>query len=219
MRAFVALLAVACVAMALDENLLITSVSLTRPVINAVEKPVQPNFEAAPKLHDGEIDIDQIIEIGKKVWEIIKAGKPVVDYKNDWAGVVPKNVKWDELEGFRDMSFGPFGWEFKNVYGMTNINFKWHFAYACKGSYNGHGAFLMNVGTGIEEIYVAWGYNVNVKAVVDTNPTNYGTKVDPIAGLTIEVTMEVKTVLQSFTERCRVSIHGDCRAEILACDN
>jgi len=213
MRAIVALLAVACVAMALNKDeLLITSVSLTRPVDAVQAHAVPTHFK------DDDIDIDELIEIGKKVWEIIKEGQPVVDYKNDWAGAVPKNVKWDELEGFQDRSFGPFGWEFKNTFGVTNVNFKWHFSYACKGSYNGHGAFLLNVGTGIEEIYVAWGYTVNVNAVVDSQPTNYGTKVDPIAGLSIEVTMEVKTVIQSFTERCRVSVHGDCTAEILACD-
>jgi len=226
MRTFIAILAIACIAFAVtDEELRTTTVTLTRPALGPIENPhavptylegtERPHFED-PALKD--IDIDDLIAIGKKVWEIIKEGQPVVDYKNDWAGAVPKGVDWMDLEGFKDMSYGPFGWTFKNTFGTTNVDFKWHFAYACKGSYNGHGAFLLNVGTGIEEIYAAWGYTVNVNATVDSNPTNYGTKVDPIAGLAVEVTMEVKTVLQSFTERCRVSIHGDCTATILACD-
>jgi len=228
MRAIIALLAIACAALAAqDDNLLITSISLTRPTINAVEMPhavptylegtVRGSFPAKTAPTD-DIDIDKLIEIGKQVWEIVKAGKPVVDYKNDWAGCIPQGADWMDMEGFKDMTFGPFGWTFKNAVGVANVNFKWHFAYSCKGSYNGHGAFLLNVGTAIEEIYAAWGYTVDVKATVDSHPTNYGTKVDPIAGLAVEVTMEVKTVLQSFTERCRVSIHGDCTAQILACD-
>jgi len=228
MRTIIAILALACAAFASFNDVVLrtTSITLTRPLIGAVEKPhanptylegtERPNFP--PKVYD-DIDIDQLIAIGKKVWEVIKAGEPVVDYKNDWAGAVPKDVDWMDLEGFKDMSYGPFAWTFKNTLGMTNVNFKWHFSYACKGSYNGHGAFLLNVGTAIEEIYAAWGYTVNVNATVDDKPTNYGTKVDPIAGLAVEVTMEVKTVLQSFTERCRVSIHGDCTATILSCDN
>jgi len=226
MRAIVALLAIACVALAVtDEELFITSISLTRPTAAARENPhaVPTYLEGTPKGEPlppkplNDIDIDKIIEIGKQIWEIVKAGKPVVDYKNDWSGAVPKGVDWMDLEGFKDMSFGPFAWVFKNTFGMTNVNFKWHFSYACKGSYNGHGAFLMHVGTAIEEIYAAWGYTVDVKATVDATPTNYGTKVDPIAGLAVEVTMDVKTVLQSFTERCRVSIRGDCSAQILSC--
>jgi hypothetical protein len=228
MRAFIALCALACVALAVSkDSLLITSVTLTRPTLGPVEwdhanpthlEGVTPLVHAVPTKLKDDIDIDQLIELGKKIWDIVKEGKPVVDYKNDWAGAVPKNVMWTDLEGFKDMTYGPFAWTFKNTFGSVNVNFKWHFAFACKGSYDGHGAFLMNVGTAIEEIYAAWGYTVNVQATVDPNPTNYGTKIDPIAGLNVEVTMDVKTVLQSFTERCRVSIHGDCTAQVLACD-
>jgi len=229
MRTFIAVLAISFVALALtNEELRIDSITLTRPTLDPMEKPhANPTYlEGAERLqfenpivaHD-DISIDDLIAVGKKVWEIIKEGQPVVDYQNDWAGAVPKGVDWMDLEGFQDMSYGPFAWTFKNVLGSTNVNFKWHFSYACKGSYNGHGAFLLNVGTAIEEIYAAWGYTVNVNATVDSNPTNYGTKVDPIAGLAVEVTMDVKSVIQSFTERCRVSIHGDCTAVILSCDN
>jgi len=227
MRAVIALFAIACVALAAtDEELRITTITMIRPALGPVESlhAVPTYLEGAPLAEPlppkkfKDIDIDQLIDIGKKVWEIIKAGKPVVDYKNDWAGAIPKGVDWMDLEGFKDMSYGPFGWEFKNAVGATNVRFRWHFAYSCKGSYDGHGAFLMNVGTAIEEIYAAWGFTVNVNATVDDKPTNYGTKIDPIAGLGVEVTIDVKTVLQSFTERCRVSIHGDCTAQILACD-
>jgi len=165
-----------------------------------------------------EIDIDKIIAIGKAIWQVIKEGEPVVDYKNDWAGAVPKGVDWMDLEGFKDAKWGPFGWTFKNVYGMTTVEFLWKFAWTCKGSYQGHGQFLVNVGTAIEKIYAAWGFTVNVQATVDQTPTNYGTKVDPIAGLNIEVTMDVKTVLQSQTARCRVNVRGDCTGQKVACD-
>jgi len=226
MRTVFALFAIACVALAVtDDDMLVTSIVLTRPALGPVEMPhANPTYlegteryTPAPAKALGDIDLDKLIEIGKQIWKIIEAGKPVVDYKNDWAGCIPKGASWMDMEGFKDMTYGPFSWVFKNTFGVTNVNFKWHFTYSCKGSYEGHGAFLMNVGTAIEEIYAAWGYTVNVNATVDSNPTNYGTKVDPIAGLAVEVTMEVKTVLQSFTERCRVSIRGDCSAQILSC--
>jgi len=227
MRTVLALFAIAFVALAVtNDDLLTTSITLTRPAFGAVEAPhAVPTYlegtqkgEPLPKKQLDDIDIDKLIEIGKQIWEVVKAGKPVVDYQNDWAGCIPEGAGWMDMEGFKDMTYGPFAWVFKNTFGTTNVNFKWHFTYSCKGSYNGHGAFLMNVGTAIEEIYAAWGYTVDVNATVDSKPTNYGTKVDPIAGLAVEVTMNVKTVLQSFTERCRVSIRGDCTAQILACD-
>ena len=165
-----------------------------------------------------DIDIATIIAIGKAVWEFVKANAPVVNYKTDWAGAVPKGVDWMDLENFKDQKWGPFGWTFKNFYSMTVVDFQWKFAWTCKGSYNGHGQFIMNAGAAIEKIYAAWGYTVDAKVSVDQTPTNYGTKVDPIAGLNIEVSLDVKTVLQSQTVRCRVNIRGDCSGKKVACN-
>lgn len=163
------------------------------------------------------IDISTIIAIGKEVWEIIKEGKPVVDYKIDYGGAIPKGVEWSDLEGFKSAKWGPFGWTFKDVYGVETVRFKWNFGFNCKGSYQGHGMFLTDVVTAVNEIYAAWGFTVNAVATVGQKPTNYGTKIDPIAGLPIEVTIDVKTVLQSFTEKCTVIVKGDCSGVVVSC--
>ena len=215
---FVALFALVAIALAeQSSSMLIHTIETHAPVAPVVTPRVISPVLHANKTSD-DIDIDKIIAIGKKIWEIIEAGKPVVDYKNDWAGAVPKDVDWMDLEGFKAANWGTFGWTFKNTYGMTTVEFLWKFAWTCKGSYNGHGQFLMNVGTAIEKIYAAWGFTVNVQATVDQTPVNYGTKVDPIAGLNIEVTMDVKTVLQSQTARCRVNVRGDCSGKKVSCE-
>lgn len=164
-----------------------------------------------------DIDISTIIAIGKEVWQIIKNGQPVVNYKIDWGGAIPKGANWSDLENFRTVKWGPFGWTFKNIYGIETVRFKWNFGFNCKGSYNGHGMFLTDVTTAVNEIYAAWGFTVNASAVVGQTPTNYGTKIDPIAGLPIEVTINVHTVLQHFTEKCSVVVKGDCTGAIISC--
>jgi len=214
-----AVIALACFAAADDnENLRLTSVRLTVPIGEPVEYTREPvaiqRGEVPPPQN---IDIATIITIGKTVWEIIKDGKPVVDYSSDWAGAIPKGVAWNDLEGFKDYRWGPFGWDFSNILGMDNVKFSWNFVWSCKGSYNGHGAFIMNAGASIIEIYAAWGYTVNVNVSVDKNPINYGTKVDPIAGLAVEVTFDLRSVIQSFTERCRVSLRGNCATAKISC--
>jgi len=208
-----AVVALACVAAAAQNgDLLLSNARLTIPKTEPVEH-IRDVAAEPPK----NVDISTIITIGKAVWEIIKDGKPVVDYKTDWAGAVPKGVSWGELEGFKDYRWGPFQWDFDNLLGMTNVKFHWNFAWSCKGSYNGHGAFIMNAGAAVVEIYAAWGYTVDVTCTVDSNPINYGTKVDPIAGIAVEVTLNVNSVLQSFTERCRVSLRGNCNAALISC--
>jgi len=214
-----AVMALACLAAAdNDESMLLTSVKLTVPTGEPVEFSREPVAVEGNNVVPQNIDISTIITIGKTVWEIIKEGKPVVDYKNDWAGAVPKGVTWTDLEGFKDYRWGPFGWDFSNILGMNNVKFTWNFVWSCKGSYNGHGAFIMQAGASIVEIYAAWGYTVNVSCTVDSNPINYGTKVDPIAGLSVEVTLDLRSVLQSFTERCRVSLRGNCQTAKISCD-
>lgn len=162
------------------------------------------------------VDISTIIAIGKAIWEIIEKGKPVVDYKLDWGGAVPKNVEWHDLEKFKHAKWGPFGWTFTNSLKKEIVRFKWNFGFNCKGSYNGHGMFLTDVVTAVSEIYAAWGFNVSAKAIVGQTPTNYGTKIDPIAGLPVEVTINVKSTFQSFTERCTVVIKGDCTGIVVS---
>jgi len=214
--------ALACIALAEQEgNLLLTSVHVTtpagEPVVYTRDAIEQPRTKEAGDVVPQNIDIATIVTIGKTVWEIIKDGKPVVNYNDDWAGAVPEGVSWNQLEGFKDYRWGPFGWDFSNIVGMNNVKFSWNFIWSCKGSYNGHGAFIMNAGASIIEIYAAWGYTVDVSVTVDKTPINYGTKVDPVAGLAVEVTLDLKSVLQSFTERCRVSLRGNCDGVKISC--
>jgi len=222
-----AFLALASVALAVEneDNLRLSSVRLTVPIGDPIAIG-RHHDEGEFDRHHGEgefdvrpnIDIATIVTIGKTVWEIIKDGKPVVDYKSDWAGAIPKGADWSDMEGFVDYRWGPFGWDFSNILGMENVKFSWNFVWSCKGSYNGHGAFIMNAGASIVEIYAAWGYTVNVNVNVDSTPINYGTKVDPVAGIAVEVTFDLKSLIQSFTERCRVSLRGNCATATISCD-
>jgi len=214
MKSVLFVFVIAALAFAGDKSLQFARSGITVPM----ELPPSPIEPVNSTKAEADIDIATIIAIGKAVWEFVKANAPVVNYKTDWAGAVPKGVDWMDLEGFKDAKWGPFGWTFENLYGMTTVEFKWNFAWTCKGRYNGHGAFIMNAGAAVEKIYAAWGFTVNANVDVDQTPTNYGTKVDPIAGLNIEVTLDVKTVIQSQTARCRVNIRGDCSGKVVACN-
>ena len=122
------------------------------------------------------------------------------------------------MEKFQSRTWGPFGWIFKDLLGIVTARFTWNWSFDCAGSYNGHGKFLMNVGPAIKEIYAAWGFTVNVNTTVSTKPTNYGTVEDPIAGIQVEVTMDMKTAIQHYVNKCRLLVKGDCSTTLVACD-
>ena len=164
------------------------------------------------------VDIATIVNVALTVWDIIKENAPVINYATDYANAIPKDAGWLDLENFTDTKYGPFGWVMKDVLNLTLVEFKFYFSYACQGSYEGHGKFLDNVTPSIEHIYAANGWTVNVNTTIPERPTNYGTRVDPIAGLQVLVTLDARSVLQQFVHKCHVSIKGDCSVTILGCN-
>jgi len=216
MRTVLSLVLLACVVFAAsDDELRIIRIDRIHPDTDAVVSPSISYVNTTSERLG--VDINTLVRIGKALWDIISDGKSVVNLKVDWSGAIPKDTSASSLTGWRDATWGTFGWTFTNVYGMETVRFMWNFVFNCRGAYNGKGAFLTNVGTGVKEIYAAWGFTVDVTASVDSTPVNYGTAVDPIAGLQIEVTLKVSSVLQSFTERCRVAVRGDCTGSKIAC--
>ena len=218
----VALVALACIACAEEtqnyDEMIIANVKTTRPVSGPVLKPIEPaTLAAKDKPASNAVDIAKIAQVGKTVWDIIKDGRPVQSVSSDWAGAVPKGADWTELEGFVDARWGPFCWEYENLWGSTVAKFSWYFSWTCKGSYNRKGAYIMNAGVAIKEIYSAWTFNVDVTASVESNPVNYGTKANPIAGLAIQVQMKTSGLFQTYTDSCRVSLRGNCNAYYLSC--
>ena len=53
-------------------------------VVREVVHPTTSSPEVVPI--DAKISIDELITIGKTIWQVIKDGKPVVNYQVDWAG-------------------------------------------------------------------------------------------------------------------------------------
>lgn len=203
---FVLLTPLSLASLPTDDNMKIVQIVTIKPD----EFPMYLDRTDNSKTPISDISIDQLVTIGKLAWDIVEKGKPVVNLNTDWSAVIPKGVNFDDLEYFTDAKWTGFGWVYKNMYGMENVRFKWDFVFACRGSYGGKGAFLMHAGTAISELYSSWGYTVNVNVTVDNKPINYGSKIDPIAGMPIDVSISVKSVLQSFDNRYSVILKGDC---------
>jgi len=183
------------------------------PTDELVPEPLEPVNASEPVV---DVGIDTIIAIGKFAWQFVKDNAPSIHTKTDWAGAVPKGVSWTKLTGFRDKTWGSFGWYAKNMAGMVTVDFKYKYSWTCKGRYRGHGAFIVNAGVSISKIYAAWGYTVNAHVSVGHTPANYGTKVNPIAGLKIKVSINIKTVIKAYYSEVTVLVRGDCTAKKIA---
>jgi hypothetical protein len=202
-------------------------------VKNPTRKDVEKYFSAVPMLikskentHrirpslpkvEGAIDPATLALIGKTLWAIIKENKPEANLESNINAVIPQGTTWTDMSGWRQQKWPGWQWSLVNVYGVTTVDYRWAFNFLCNGNYKNIGKYIENAGAFPTMIDVSWGYKVNVKGQV-LNPFNYGTSTNPVAGLTLSMTMDVNTLVKKITQTCTVNLIGDCSTEVVSCN-
>lgn len=141
------------------------------------------------------IFLDQIINLGKKVWNIIAEGTPVVDLKFDTANALPTGIKcWTELQGWAAPQTKLYHIVYENGLGMDVVDFMYRVSFIPKGNYQGQGQFITNAVVQPASVNVAWGFKFNAAAEVPV-VFNQGTSQNPLAGLQMNVHWSVDNLI------------------------
>ena len=158
--------------------------------------------------------VDQMIALGKKVWTIVEAGRPVVTAKFKPISVLP-NLAQADLS-FLNMSH----WSipktqkyeviYKNMYGATMINFTFLVTFQHNGAFNGVGQYLTGVNIVPSNISVAWGYKFDCKSELMTI-SNMGTMENPVAAATIQLDYATTTPIKESRSSILFHVIGDGR--------
>ena len=153
--------------------------------------------DAMGALNLADVILDKVINMGKKVWNIIEAGKPVVNLKLSTASAMPQGVtNWLQLSGWQAPTAKSYRISYANGFGMNVVDFTYTVLYTAGGNLNGKGAYLSRVAVLPTNLSVMWGYNfaaeVDVPSVLNT-----GTKENPVGGAEIDVKWTVNTVIKS----------------------
>ena len=159
--------------------------------------------------------IDGIIAIGKKIWPIIEAGKPVVDVNMaNGISVIPFK-KGDDLDAtFFDMEnwSAPlakrYNVTYKNGFGSKVISFDYTVMYQHSGSFEGAGKFLTGVNVVASNISVAWGFDFKASSEL-VQISNHGSKEDKVAGATFRVNYTAETVFKTIQSSDTFHVMGD----------
>ena len=153
--------------------------------------------------------VDQIINIGKKIWNIVEAGKPVVDLKMDTANALPMGVTcWSDMSGWSMPNSKVYNVEYTNGFGMSVVNFAYRVTFTAKGSVNGVGQYITNATFMPANVHVAWGYSFAASAEVPS-VFNQGTKESPLAGMQMNMKWNVSTVVVNNTQSESYFVSGD----------
>lgn len=153
--------------------------------------------------------IDQIINLGQKVWTVVEKGKPVLESKFSYANALPQGVRSSgELEGWSPLQAKSFRVHAKNGFGITVYDVTYTLAHRYGGSYQGKGRYLDSVTVLPQHVSLMWGYKMNLNVNV-ISTVNIGTRAEPVSGLTMELLIKVSTVMKETEIRGLYDFHGN----------
>lgn len=133
------------------------------------------------------LDLQGLITLGKEIWQIVKDGAPVVNFKSESASVIPQGALCPfYMSNWSLPLVKTFELNYKNKFGMEMIYFTYKVIYSYGGSYQGKGSYLANVSIHPKDIRLKWGQSFDASVKI-ASALNMGTVENPIAGLEISL--------------------------------
>lgn len=154
----------------------------------------------------------QLIALGKEIYKIVEAGKPVVTLNSEPVQILPRDeqgatVEAFELSGWRAPRVQKYRVKTKNYLGMSPASFDFMLIYSYGGKYRGKGAFITGAQIKPTAVDVKWGYKLDAQFKVQSI-MNQGSESAPIAGAVLMIDYNIKTVLQNRSDNKTFFING-----------
>lgn len=161
--------------------------------VTALEKEMlEREAEAQCTAREG-FDLQQLITLGKEIWQIVKDGAPVISFASNSASAIPAGAECAfKMSGWSIPQSKTFELAYKNKFGTEMIYFTYKLIYSYGGTFNGRGAYLANVAIHPVDIRLKWGQKFDA-TVKTAKAINIGTDENPIAGLEISIDWDINT--------------------------
>lgn len=160
-------------------------------------------------LNEAEVVLDRVINIGKKVWAIIEANRPVVNIQTDSANALPEGARaWQNLSGWSAPQSRVYRVTYKNLFGVTVVGFSYRVLFTPGGNVNGKGRYLTQVAILPAALDVAWGYSFDMNAAVPS-VTNAGSAENPVGAAQLLLSWKVSTPLKHSQNTQSFYVQGD----------
>lgn len=155
---------------------------------------------------------ESLLAFGKKVWEIISAGKP--SSTSSYAAPISVLPAMDregqafyEMENWSVPRVQQYDVVYENMLGMEVVSFTYGVYYQSGGTYEGTGSYLTGVNVNATNIKVAWGFKFNATSEL-VSISNMGTKANPNAAATININYTASSFLQTHSQSEAFHITG-----------
>ena len=158
-----------------------------------------------------QVLLDQVINIGAKLWDIIKQNAPVVNVSTSYAVAVPQGItEWNQLSGWKKPKSYTYVFSARNFYGAKVVDVRYKVIFTYGGAYKGKGQYLTGVTMIPSTTNVSWGYRFSLAAKVpDSTIVNTGTDSDPVAAMQLNAVWQIATTLKENNGTSVYYIQGD----------
>ena len=154
----------------------------------------------------------ELIALGKEIYEIIEAGRPVSTVESEPVQILPRDergatIQAMELSNWRVPKVKKYSVRARNYLGMTPASFDFMLIYSYGGKYRGKGAYITGAQIKPTSVNVAWGYNLDASFKVQSI-MNQGSADSPVAGAVLMIDYRIKTVLMDRMNNASYYING-----------
>lgn len=172
---------------------------------------VETTKDANEIVKEGNEIVDGLINIGSKIWSIVKAGKPVVNINiGPSANALPRGVKcWDELIGWETPTVFRTKTSLTNPYGFALAEFQFDVIFTHGGSVNGVGKYLTHVQVFPSDVYTFWMQELNASVEVASITNASKVAGDPVAAMQVDVKWQMKNFLNEVNQTASIYVRAD----------
>lgn len=154
--------------------------------------------------------VDKLIALGKKIWAIVEAGKPVVNVNMGTPiSVLPKDSSaFYDMDSWSTPMVRTYRVEYKNGFGSSVISFDYTVNFQHSGKYQGKGSYITGLNVQASNTSVSWGFNFDASSQL-ISIANMGSSDEPVAGATIRINYAAKSVLRSISTSESFHVDGN----------
>jgi hypothetical protein len=166
--------------------------------------------------------IDQIVNEGTKIWQIIQQNKATSSFTTASANAIPSTLTaWDQIGGWQMKGGENYQLPILNSEGKSVYTWDARVSFEYGGNVDGKGAFLRNVTVQASDIQVAWAHNFNATVTIpDSGISNSGTTDNPLAQMEVEIDYSYDTsVFVHRQSSVILVVRGDGSIEDISSDN
>lgn len=146
-------------------------------------------------------DLQEILTIGEKIWQIVKDNQPTVNFTSHTASAIPAVAACPfNLSGWSIPYSRTYKLSYENLWGSSVVDFTFKIIFSYGGNFNGRGSYLANVTVHPVHVSAAWGQNFDASVVI-ANAINVGTAEHPVAGMEVGIDWNVKNVFNNIKSR------------------